>query len=100
MQDAEACPTSTPNCNAATDQCFGCSDGSDCDSGVCLPATAACIADACIVDVAADGSGGTAMARHSTMFAFYSNRLGCAGSILVSLVGTLAIGAVVYLLAR
>ena len=32
------------------------------------------------------------------MFAFYSNRLGCFGSILVSLIGTAVVIALVYLL--
>jgi hypothetical protein len=32
------------------------------------------------------------------MFAFYSNRLGCIGSILVSLIGTFILGAIVWLL--
>jgi hypothetical protein len=32
------------------------------------------------------------------MFAFYSNRLGCAGSILVSLVGTALLVAVIWVL--
>ena len=34
------------------------------------------------------------------MIAVYSNRLGCVGSLLVSLVGTLVLGGVVYLLSR
>lgn len=32
------------------------------------------------------------------MFAFYSNRLGCLGSILVSLVGTIILAAIIWLL--
>jgi hypothetical protein len=32
------------------------------------------------------------------MFAFYSNRLGCVGSLLLSLVGTLLLLGVLYLL--
>jgi hypothetical protein len=34
------------------------------------------------------------------MFAFYSNRLGCFGSIVISLIGSLILGAIVWLLAR
>jgi hypothetical protein len=34
------------------------------------------------------------------MFAFYSNRLGCVGSVLVSVAGTIALGVVVWLLSR
>jgi hypothetical protein len=34
------------------------------------------------------------------MIAVYSNRLGCVGSLLASLVGTLVLGGVVYLLSR
>jgi hypothetical protein len=33
------------------------------------------------------------------MFAFYSNKLGCIGSILVSLAGSLIVAAVLWLLA-
>lgn len=32
------------------------------------------------------------------MFAFYSNRLGCAGSVLVSLIGTAILAAVIWAL--
>jgi hypothetical protein len=34
------------------------------------------------------------------MFAFYSNRLGCVGSLLLSLAGTLLLLAIVYVLNR
>jgi hypothetical protein len=34
------------------------------------------------------------------MFAVYFNRLGCVGSILVSLAGTLAVAGIVWLLSR
>ena len=34
------------------------------------------------------------------MFVFYSNRLGCAGSILLSLVGTVLLVLVIWLLNR
>ena len=34
------------------------------------------------------------------MFAFYSNRLGCVGSILVSVVGTADLAGVVWLLSQ
>jgi hypothetical protein len=34
------------------------------------------------------------------MFAFYSNRLGCLGSIVVSLLGTLVLAGLIYLLNR
>ena len=32
------------------------------------------------------------------MFAFYSNRLGCVGSILVSVIGTVALVGIIWLL--
>ena len=34
------------------------------------------------------------------MFAFYSNRLGCAGSILVSLIGTVLLAALIWAINR
>lgn len=34
------------------------------------------------------------------MFAYYSNRLGCLGSIAVSLIGTLVLAGLIYLLSR
>jgi hypothetical protein len=34
------------------------------------------------------------------VFAIYSNRLGCAGSIAVSLIGTLLLAAVIWMLNR
>lgn len=40
------------------------------------------------------------MTRGAPMFVFYSNRLGCAGSILLSLVATVILGVVVWLLNR
>ena len=33
------------------------------------------------------------------MFAFYSNRLGCLGSIILSIIGSLILGVVLWLLA-
>jgi hypothetical protein len=32
------------------------------------------------------------------MFAFYSNRVGCIGSIVISLVGTLILGGIIWML--
>ena len=41
-----------------------------------------------------------APAQGTPMFVFYSNRLGCAGSILLSLVGTALLVLVIWLLNR
>jgi hypothetical protein len=46
-------------------------------------------------------TGGLATPAQGTpMFVFYSNRLGCAGSILLSLVGTAVLVLVIWLLNR
>lgn len=37
-------------------------------------------------------------ARSPQVFAFYSNRIGCAGSILVSLIGTVILATVIWML--
>ena len=34
------------------------------------------------------------------MFAFYSNRLGCAGSIAISLIGTVILAVIVWMLSQ
>lgn len=38
--------------------------------------------------------------KQVVMFAFYSNRLGCVGSILVSVAGTLVLVGVIWLLSQ
>ena len=38
--------------------------------------------------------------RITLMFAFYSNRLGCIGSIVISLIGTIVLGTLVWLLSN
>lgn len=41
-----------------------------------------------------------AVTRGAPMFVFYSNRLGCAGSVLVTLLGSVLLVAVIWLLNR
>ncbi len=35
-------------------------------------------------------------AQGTSMFAFYSNKAGCLGSIVISIIGTLVLGAMLY----
>lgn len=54
--NASGCVDSTPVCNAATNECEGCTFHEQCEGTACEIATGACFTDACVVEV--DGDGG------------------------------------------